>query len=153
MIDDQWLASMTALLTSVARMTHSTRLYEAMSAKTGFVARPYLVVLYRIHDLEPVRVSNVADAVELDRTTVSRYVTELTADGHIKRSADPNDGRVIVLETTTKGKELVERLTDAWFATLRDALDGWSTTDRAHLVRLLAKFETDLAAQVSPTRP
>src|SRR3954469_24275188 len=95
------------LLTSIARQTHSQRVYGEMAARAGITIRPYLfTVLARVRLLQPVRISDVAEDMDNDRSTVSRQVAELTALGCVERHADPADGRVVVLTLTPLGEDV-----------------------------------------------
>jgi DNA-binding MarR family transcriptional regulator len=52
--------------------------------------------------------SRLAHQAQIDRGITSRVVGTLIDSGHVKRSPDPQDGRGLVLELTTAGRELVE---------------------------------------------
>lgn len=151
------LSELSSLLTSIARQTHSLRLYGEMGARAGVTVRPYLFgVLARIRDLQPVRVSAVAEELEYDRSTVSRQVAELTSLGCIERRPDPTDGRVVVLTLTELGEEVIGRVFDAWLEALDGMVGDWSARDRQQLVTLLRRLDGALAENLGPrpvTRP
>jgi DNA-binding MarR family transcriptional regulator len=145
-----WLADLTRTLTSVARTTHSQPLYDAMGARAGVDLRPYLFgVLTRIYDLQPVRVSDVADQMDYDRSTVSRHVAELVNHGCVDRSADPGDGRVVILRLSEFGEQIVNRIFDAWIETLAEVTGSWSADERRAFLTLLRQFEGSLDTYVA----
>jgi len=139
------------LLTSIARQTHSQRVYGEMAARAGITIRPYLfTVLARIRQLQPVRITDVAEEMDNERSTVSRQVAELTALGCVERHADPTDGRVVVLTTTAFGEEIIGRVFEAWYEVLGDMLADWSAPDRTQLVELLERLDDALIDHFTP---
>jgi DNA-binding MarR family transcriptional regulator len=144
--NDAWLQQLTELITSVTSKTHSMQLYEMMGVRARSKVRPYLFgVLSRVRELQPVRVSDVAQHMDYERSTVSRHVAELTELGLVERAANPDDGRVVILRLTPKGQRLIDRVYDAWLALLADSTADWSPADRKTFLRLLTRFDGSLA--------
>src|SRR5437764_4897335 len=136
------LEELSDLLTSIGRQTHSQRLYADMATRAGVNIRPYLLTtLARLRELQPVRVSDVADDMDSDRSTVSRHLTELTALGCVERRADPDDGRAVVLSLTPLGEEVIARTFAAWLGALGDMTGDWSDRDLVRLVSLLRRLD------------
>jgi DNA-binding MarR family transcriptional regulator len=145
-----WLGELTNAITSVSRLAHSNKLYDAMGARAGLDLRPYLFgVLARIRDLQPVRMSDVADEMDYDRSTVSRHVAELVALDCVRRLADPADGRVVILEVTPAGEAVLTKVFGAWNATLDEITAGWSPADRRRFLALLDRFGAAFAEHVA----
>lgn len=145
-----WPAELTRTLRSVGRMTHSIRLYDAMGARAGLHIRPYLYsVLARIRDLQPVRISDVADRMDYDRSTVSRHVAELVNLGCVARHPEPTDGRVVILQLTETGERAVEQVVQAWMGFLTEITGDWSPEDRELFVELLQRFDRSLAQHLA----
>jgi len=110
-VPEPTLEELSDLLTSIARQTHSQRVYGEMATRAGITIRPYLfTVLARVRLLQPVRISDVAEDMDNDRSTVSRHVAELTTLGCVERHADPADGRVVVLTLTPLGEDVIVAL-------------------------------------------
>lgn len=148
---DPTLQELSDLLTSIARQTHSQRVYGEMAARAGITIRPYLfTVLARIRLLQPVRISDVAEDMDNDRSTVSRQVAELTTIGCVERHADPGDGRVVVLTLTPHGEDIIGRVFTAWLDVLADLTADWSVRDRRHLVTLLRRLDGALVDHFQP---
>ena len=148
---DPSVAELSDLLTSIARQTHSQRLYGEMAARAGITIRPYLfTVLARIRMLQPVRITDVAEEMDNERSTVSRQVAELTALGCVERHADPNDGRVVVLTLTDLGEDIIARVFDAWYEVLDELLGEWSARDRKQVIALLRRLDGALSDHFSP---
>jgi DNA-binding MarR family transcriptional regulator len=58
----------------------------------------------------PRRVSSLADVEGVNPTMVSRLVSKLDADGLIRRGADADDRRAVLVEATEAGADLYTRL-------------------------------------------
>jgi len=118
-------------------------------------------LLFRL-SCQPHRVSDLADRLYADVSTVSRQVTHLAGLGLIERVPDPEDGRAHLLSLTDAGATLLvdlRRSRDAWLASL---LEGWSDTDVADFAAYLQRFadavdrsRAGLAheAGIAPTQP
>ncbi|MBM6401631.1 MarR family winged helix-turn-helix transcriptional regulator [Phycicoccus sonneratiae] len=94
------------------------------------------------------RVSELADAVHSDVSTVSRQVSTLVEHGLVVRQPDPADGRAHVLAVTDAGTDLLLALREGRDRWLQGLLSEWSDDDvrdlTAHLARLAADLETSL---------
>jgi len=145
-----WLGDLTNAITSVTRLAHSNKLYNAMGARAGLDLRPYLFgVLSRIRDLQPVRMSDVADEMDYDRSTVSRHVAELVALDCVRRLADPADGRVVILELTAAGEAALDKVFRAWNTTLDEITADWKPADQKRFLHMLERFGTAFAEHVA----
>lgn len=54
--------------------------------------------------------NELAAEMRLDKSTTSRILVQMEADGHIRRSRDPEDGRAQRLHVTASGKRLHQRI-------------------------------------------
>ncbi|MEV0285457.1 MULTISPECIES: MarR family transcriptional regulator [unclassified Kribbella] len=91
-----------------------------------------------------VRASDVAQALGLDKSTVSRGITQLETLGLIERVGDPDDGRARLLRLTTVGADRFEAMRSQRQTEFRAILDRWNPTDLAALGRLLTRLNDDL---------
>ncbi|GAA1613294.1 hypothetical protein GCM10009789_79420 [Kribbella sancticallisti] len=92
-----------------------------------------------------VRASEVAQALGLDKSTVSRGLTQLETLGLIERVGDPDDGRARLLRMTTIGAERFGAMRAQRQTEFRAILDRWDSPDLADLARLLARLNLDLS--------
>ena len=100
------------------------------------LAYPVLFTLW----CQPRRVSDLADKVYADISTVSRQVTHLVGLGLIERLPDPEDGRAHLLTLTPAGIALLTTLRqdrDAWLLGL---LEGWSEQEVGTFSTYLRRF-------------
>ena len=117
---------------------HAPRLHPAVDIS----AYP---MLFNLH-AGPKRVSELADCVHSDVSTVSRQTTMLVGHGLAEKVADPADGRVQVITLTAEGTALIERIKEQraqWFQTL---LADWSAEDIAGFTAYLDRFGDSLEA-------
>jgi len=99
----------------------------------------------------PARVSEVAEQMGLDLSTVSRQVAHLRRDGLVQASPDASDGRSQRISATPAGVALLRgerrRLVDA----VATRLTTWDDDDLGSLTRLLDRLADDLAR--TPPQP
>ncbi len=100
-----------------------------------------------------VAAAELAASAGMDIGAVSRQVRILEQDGLVHRSADPDDGRVVLLALTARGEEVAARLHSIGARHLQVALRGWSDGERARLAALLARLVDDLQATPMPSDP
>lgn len=94
---------------------------------------------------ESMRVSDLASAVELDASTVSRQIKQLEDRGIIERTPDPADGRASLVRLTTEGRETITAAFRRRFDRIKASLEPWPAEDRETLRLLLVRLATDLA--------
>jgi DNA-binding MarR family transcriptional regulator len=70
-------------------------------------------LLTEIRTLEPVRPSVLARRTGVAAATLYDYVERLVDDGLVRRSANPEDGRSFLIETTDAGRERVVAVSKA----------------------------------------
>lgn len=75
-------------------------------------------------------------------------VRRLEADGLVQRTRDTKDNRVVHVQLTDKGLELVDRVAEQHFANLDRLLVGLSATERASLAKGLNKLEQSIRQAV-----
>jgi DNA-binding MarR family transcriptional regulator len=71
------------------------------------VSLPQFRLLVALDDLGRARSTQVARALGLDASTVSRLADRLVAAGYIARGGDPGNRLVVTLELTDRGRDLV----------------------------------------------
>jgi DNA-binding MarR family transcriptional regulator len=109
--------------------------------------RALFPLLVRIGSAGAVGVTELADRVGRDHSTVSRQVAKLETLGLITRQLAAADQRVREARLTRDGQTMIEAITKARRQLLSELLDDWTDEDRKALARLLHKFVASLLAQ------
>ena len=87
---------------------------------------------------------DLAAALHLDQSTVSRHLASLEADDLVRRTTSPADRRTHVLELTEAGRAAALAEVRRRVALLESAVESWPDPDVADLARLLHRFVADL---------
>ena len=88
----------------------------------------------------------LANRLRLQKSTVSRLVTQLVTRGWVQRAAHPIDRRAQTLSLTTAGRDVAERLERARTRRFEALLDALPTADRREIVRAVALLATAAAS-------
>jgi DNA-binding MarR family transcriptional regulator len=99
------LQSATRVLTGVA--------LRSLEALDGAVTLPQFRMLAVLADLGPARSAQVARALGLEASTVTRLADRMVAAGHVVRGSDPSHRGVVTLELSATGRRLVNRV-ETW---------------------------------------
>ena len=83
-------------------------------------------LLGRITDTGPVRLSELADWQEVDRSTMTTQVRRLETLGLVDRTADPRDGRAALVSATRAGVARHRSTKQAARSLYENLLDDWS---------------------------
>lgn len=102
------------------------------------------VVLAKIVMSGPKRVTELADLMSTDASTVSRQVAAMVKDGLLERQSDPADGRASLLVATDRGRAAMERFRAERTRQMATLLEDWTPEDCTTLAQLLDRFTTDL---------
>ncbi|MGD0273247.1 MAG: MarR family winged helix-turn-helix transcriptional regulator [Gaiellaceae bacterium] len=76
-----------------------------------------------LYDGQPITPNEISEHLGMPATTVSSYLSRLSARGHISRSKNPSDGRSALIELTPEGLEVLH---EAWkcFAPAQAAVES-----------------------------
>jgi DNA-binding MarR family transcriptional regulator len=148
----EWVLALDEAVTRVSRAARSPRLHQLMGEQAKVELGEHLhLTLAMLGAGEPLRVSDLASQLDVERSTVSRRVTELVRLGMVKRSTDPDDRRAAVLELTRPGERALARIQSAWHQTLLEITSSWPAKQRtdttAHLSRIADSLELLLGRQ------
>ena len=100
--------------------------------------------LITIRDLKVCRASDLATAMNLDASTISRQIKSLEASGFVSRQVDSDDARAIRLTLTPLGRQAIEEMIQLRRDRLAEALIKWESADTELLLGLLARLIVDL---------
>jgi len=91
-----------------------------------------------------VRAAELAEAVGLHKSTMSRNITVLESLGLLERVPDPSDARARLLRLTPTGRTQVQRSRAGRRQRLADEMAGWSRADLEQLAALLKRLNDQL---------
>lgn len=100
------------------------------------------VLVYLSENDGPMRMTQLAQALQWDRSRVSHQVTRMERRGLVERTSCPSDGRGAFVDTTTEGMREIEKAAPSHVATVRRAfLDRLNESEKREFARLLALIE------------
>ena len=141
-----WVVELDQAVTRVSRAARSPRLHQLMGeqAKVGLGEHLHLTLAMLGSAGEPLRVSDLASLLDVERSTVSRRVTELVSLGLVTRSVDPDDRRAAVLRLTRAGQRAIGRIQHAWLSTLLRLTEDWPARRRTETIGGLHRLADSL---------
>lgn len=139
------IAAVEAALTTLVRRAKLPDAHVAVAQSAGIALdRAAYVVLARIGEWGPLRLSELAERLGADVSTASRHVHQLELDGYVDRAEDPSDRRAWLLSLTPSGADAVARVRSARQAAVARLLEDWPAEDRRELARLLGRLVESL---------
>ena len=105
-MNDETLGTWRAFLNAHARVTRAISRDLAAAGLPDLSVYDVLWALYR----GPLRVRELADAIVLSPTAMSRFVDRLERDGYVRREPDPDDRRALQVTITDTGRDLLRRM-------------------------------------------
>ncbi|HEV3263978.1 MAG TPA: MarR family transcriptional regulator [Acidimicrobiales bacterium] len=137
-------ADLERALTEVARAILHLGIPRHALAEGESIDKAGYWLLVRVSENGPVRLSDLADEVGLDLSTVSRQMGALVNSGLINKEPDPHDGRASFLSLSARGAVVLESVSEARRAALADALTEWSDAERTTLATGLFRLASGL---------
>lgn len=132
---------------TIAQVGSSVRATRRRAAQAGVdVSAPGMGILGILERGTPQRVSSLARSAGMVAPLVSRELRALEAAGLVERTADGDDGRVVLVSITAAGRAAYQKLRAASVAAAAEALAGWSAAELVGLARLLARVADDFSA-------
>ncbi len=96
--------------------------------------------LLALSELEPLRLSALAEEMTLDISTVSRHAKDLLDLGFIDKLDDPHDKRAQLLKLSKKGKDTLRKISKDRSEKILNALSDWNDSDVDELLNLLSRL-------------
>ena len=104
----------------------------------------YIHFLDTIESLErqgqPVKVSDIGEALHIPRPGVTRTVKEMEGKGFLCKRTSPDDGRITYISLTEKGKWLSHQYNEVYFSRLAPFLEGISQENADCTIRTIERF-------------
>ncbi|MGW2355041.1 MarR family winged helix-turn-helix transcriptional regulator [Actinacidiphila glaucinigra] len=134
--EDAWFALLYTHATLTARI-------EAVLMERHKISFSAFEILCRLQDLEPQPVRALAgELVSVSPTRASRLVQELIDRGHLRRSADQDDGRISLIGFTDEGRRYADAVAETFEAAVQQHFVApLGEQDIAALIRIWQKLE------------
>jgi DNA-binding MarR family transcriptional regulator len=139
-------AELERTLTAVARAILRLDVPKSALAEGESIDRAGYWLLLLVSRQAPMRLSDLAEQVELDLSTVSRQMRDLVGCGLIEKVPDPNDGRASLLSLSERGWAVLASVSEARRRALAQAIVGWTDDERNALAAGLSRLEAGLLA-------
>jgi DNA-binding MarR family transcriptional regulator len=134
-------------LARIARMATGREGARLRAERSGVhLSQPAVTILAALRTAGAVRLSELARLTGLEAPLVSREVGDLGASGHVRRKADPTDGRAGIVALTPKGRRASESYRAAADEIMAEVLSSWSGADLHELASHLERLVRDFAA-------
>lgn len=130
----------TALVTLVRRANDPRGNRRINQAAGVEIERAGAVMLARVEELEPARLSDLAQAAGVDTSTASRQVARLVEDGLVERESDPDDRRASAHRLSPAGREVRQRLKQGRREWFDEVLSDFDPAERAQFASFLERF-------------
>jgi DNA-binding MarR family transcriptional regulator len=101
-------------------------------------------LLYALKCHGAMRLGDIAEAMQLDASTVSRHVQQLGDRGFIDRDPDPGDGRARIIALSEAGATSLKNSFERRRAFITGAVADWSDDDREQLRQQISRLTTSL---------
>jgi DNA-binding MarR family transcriptional regulator len=143
-----------ASLQIVARLITQVRVHERLLQSAGVrLDRAGAAALYKLYlHGDALRVTALAEMLDVDAPTVTRKIQQLERDGLVVRHADPDDRRASLISLTPAGRRTLQRVLKARRVWLERLLEGWDHTDLARFGSLLGRFSASLEHDMEDAR-
>lgn len=133
-------AALEALSADLAR---TVRFVRALKARYGVPDPASLPLLFRLLD-GPMRPTELAEALHIDLSVVSRQLTSLAERGLVAKTRDPGDRRAHQVELTDAGRALTDQVERIRTDFLANLVKEWDETDVAHFATYLHRLSESL---------
>ncbi|GAA0577510.1 hypothetical protein GCM10010172_72810 [Paractinoplanes ferrugineus] len=85
-------------------------------------------------------ISEIADAIGVDRPRASRLTTQLLDEGYVEREPAPGDSRYALIRLTSAGEEFVAGVQENRRRAVAEALADFTAEEAHTLAELLTRF-------------
>jgi DNA-binding MarR family transcriptional regulator len=127
----------TLLMIKLGRIT----LHRFTEALEPFGIRPrHMAALIELRDRGEVTQQSLCGQLHLDPTNLVAILNELEQQGYATRRRDPEDRRRHLVEVSTKGIAVIEKVSEVMDGVEDDLLDGLEPAERAQLEDLLTSI-------------
>jgi DNA-binding MarR family transcriptional regulator len=123
------------------------RVHQRLNAAAGVsLDRSSYWLASWLTDAESLRLSDLAEVLHTDLSTVSRQVQAAERAGLVERRPDPSDGRASRLCLTAGGRNALERLRAVQRTEILASIADWLPEDQQRFADLMSRFALSFLA-------
>ena len=105
---------------------------------------PRFLVLWHISKFQPVNMSFLHNKLYMANSTLTVIVDKLVEENLVKRYRNPDDRRIVLLELTEDGDQLLCKMLNVRQSFLEEALHDLKTKQQQELIELLTPVKDNL---------
>lgn len=102
------------------------------------------MILKTLHKSGPQKATDLAGVIQMTPGAITGASDKLVMEGYAERKGAQGDRRVVYLEITEKGRQLVESMLEAHKRITEKFFEGLSDEEIDHLVRIYHKISDNL---------
>lgn len=140
-------AGLDALALQLGQVLHHK--HEAFQRVVG-ISTGYARVLGLLAEKDGQTQANLQRVVGCDGSGITRIVKAMEHEGLVKRAADPQDNRYMLVSLTEHGSEVARQLPQRVLEFWRQALQGFSAEEIESLRLLLGRLTLNLSGMAQP---
>lgn len=106
-------------------------------------------ILKCLADTGPQKATYLADLLQMTPGAITGASDKLVAKGYVERKGATQDRRVVYIEITDKGKELLESMYEKQRIVTAKFFEGLSDEDVQHLIRIYRQISNNLDRQAT----
>jgi DNA-binding MarR family transcriptional regulator len=125
----------------ILRRVHqrATDIFNTVMASFDITPRQF-AALAKLHDLGPTSQNQLGRLVAMDPATMVGVAGRLTRRGLVRQSPDPGDARLVLLELTGEGRQLIAAMKAQGLEVSRRTLAPLTAEEAETFLRLLGKM-------------
>ncbi|MEX2104436.1 MAG: MarR family transcriptional regulator [Bacilli bacterium] len=151
-MDDDWLQTHNGTTESYGK--YISAIYRHLQILIAAELAPYrigsgqYIFLVTIAGKERITQKALSEELLIDKTTTTKAIAKLEAEGYVRRESDPEDNRYHLLYLTEEGRAVIPKVKEALDHITSKSLIGISDDDYAFMLGLLKKVIRNLSEQV-----
>jgi DNA-binding MarR family transcriptional regulator len=130
----------------LSRVSREVALRQASEVCCGDLTLEQFQTLQAVSASGRPSIGSLSTALRVDLSTMSRNVTLLERNGYLSRARSADDGRVVHVRLTAKGKRALETLRCDERDVLKDVYDGLPADERPKIIKALQVLHDCLEA-------
>ncbi|WP_369371202.1 MarR family winged helix-turn-helix transcriptional regulator [Promicromonospora sp. Populi] len=151
--DFAYRSELLASLSALILLWESPGLQSEILTSSGEpIDQPAHQALRHLAAAQPMRPSDLAQAMGTGASNVSKIVRRLEEGGFVVRERDPEDTRSTLIALTPQGVSAAHHIYDLGDDMIAQVLVGWSQRDVSRFTELTKRFVTDAIAAAEDMR-